>query len=31
LLCPDFAIYVENGGTHPPDKVEPVHRIRVKP
>jgi NAD-dependent dihydropyrimidine dehydrogenase PreA subunit len=31
LLCPDFAIYVENGGAHSPDKVEPVHRIRVIP
>jgi NAD-dependent dihydropyrimidine dehydrogenase PreA subunit len=30
LLCPDFAIYVENGGPHPPEKVEPIHRIKVK-
>jgi hypothetical protein len=29
LLCPDFAIYVENGGMHPPDKVEPIQRSRV--
>ena len=28
LLCPDFAVFVENGGLHPPDKVEPIHRIR---
>jgi hypothetical protein len=26
LLCPDFAIFVENGGMHPPEKVEPIHR-----
>ena len=30
LLCPDFAIYVESGGTQPPDKVEPINRRRVK-
>jgi Pyruvate/2-oxoacid:ferredoxin oxidoreductase delta subunit len=29
LLCPDFAIYVENGGMHPPETVEPIHRIRM--
>jgi NAD-dependent dihydropyrimidine dehydrogenase PreA subunit len=29
LLCPDFAIYVENGGMLPPDTVEPIHRSRV--
>lgn len=31
LLCPDFAIFVENGGMYPPEKIEPVHRIEVKP
>jgi 2-oxoglutarate ferredoxin oxidoreductase subunit delta len=30
LLCPDFAIYVENGGMQAPDKIEPVHRIEVR-
>jgi len=30
LLCPDFAIYVESDETHPPDKVEPINRRRVK-
>jgi hypothetical protein len=29
LLCPDFAIYVEDGGTRSPDRVEPVHRVKV--
>jgi 2-oxoglutarate ferredoxin oxidoreductase subunit delta len=29
LLCPDFAIYVENGGMQSPDRIEPVHRIEV--
>ena len=24
LLCPDFAIYVEDGGTRSPDKILPV-------
>ena len=28
LLCPDFAIYVESGGTHPPEKVETIRRDR---
>jgi len=26
LLCPDFAIYVEDGGLVPPDRIEPIHR-----
>jgi NAD-dependent dihydropyrimidine dehydrogenase PreA subunit len=26
LLCPDFAIYVEDGGTHPPEQVKVIHR-----
>jgi len=30
LLCPDFAIYVEDGGMHAPDRVESVHKIEVK-
>jgi 2-oxoglutarate ferredoxin oxidoreductase subunit delta len=30
LLCPDFAIYVENGGLQSPDKIEPIHRIEVR-
>jgi 2-oxoglutarate ferredoxin oxidoreductase subunit delta len=30
LICPDFAIYVEDGGTRAPDRVEPVHKIEVK-
>ena len=29
LLCPDFAIYVESGGEHPPDKVAPIQRSKV--
>jgi hypothetical protein len=28
LLCPDFAIYVENGGMHMPDRVEPIRKAR---
>jgi 2-oxoglutarate ferredoxin oxidoreductase subunit delta len=28
LLCPDFAIFVESGGTHPPEQVEAIHRSR---
>ena len=24
LLCPDFAIYVEDGGTRAPDKISPI-------
>ena len=31
LLCPDFAIYVTDGGMQTPDKIEPIHRIEVKP
>jgi len=30
LLCPDFAIYVEDGGQHTPDKVTSIHRVEVK-
>jgi hypothetical protein len=30
LLCPDFAIYVEDGGMQPPDRIEPIHRIEVE-
>ncbi len=30
LLCPDFAIYVENGGMYPPDKIEPIHKTEVE-
>ena len=26
LLCPDFAIYVQDGGLQVPDKIEPIHR-----
>jgi 2-oxoglutarate ferredoxin oxidoreductase subunit delta len=26
LLCPDFAIYVQDGGLQIPDKIEPIHR-----
>jgi hypothetical protein len=26
LLCPEFAIYIEDGGKHTPDKVIPIHR-----
>lgn len=28
LLCPDFAIFVESGGTHPPEQVKAIHRSR---
>jgi len=28
LLCPDFAIYVENAGARTPDKIVPIHRER---
>jgi hypothetical protein len=24
LLCPDFAIYLTDGGTHIPEKITPV-------
>ena len=24
LLCPDFAIYIEDGGTRAPDQVQPI-------
>jgi 2-oxoglutarate ferredoxin oxidoreductase subunit delta len=30
LLCPDFAIYVEDGGMTVPDRIEPIHRIEVE-
>jgi 2-oxoglutarate ferredoxin oxidoreductase subunit delta len=30
LLCPDFAIYVDDGGTLPPDKIQQVHKIEVQ-
>jgi len=26
LLCPDFAIYVEDGGAHAPERIVPIHR-----
>jgi 2-oxoglutarate ferredoxin oxidoreductase subunit delta len=26
LLCPDFAIYVEDGGTRAPDRIVPIQR-----
>lgn len=26
LLCPDFAIYIEDGGVHPPEKIIPITR-----
>jgi NAD-dependent dihydropyrimidine dehydrogenase PreA subunit len=26
LLCPDFAIYVQDAGTRAPDKIVPIHR-----
>ena len=26
LLCPDFAIYVEDGGTHAPERIIPIHQ-----
>ena len=30
LLCPDFAIFVEDGGMQAPGKIEPIHRIEVR-
>jgi 2-oxoglutarate ferredoxin oxidoreductase subunit delta len=30
LLCPDFAIYVEDGGTHSPEKVVSIHKDEAK-
>jgi 2-oxoglutarate ferredoxin oxidoreductase subunit delta len=29
LLCPDFAIYVTDGGMHPPDQVTTIHHSKV--
>ncbi|MFH2104378.1 MAG: 4Fe-4S binding protein [Chloroflexota bacterium] len=31
LLCPDFAIYVEDGGAHSPEKVVPIHARESQP
>lgn len=31
LLCPDFAIYVQDGGLQVPDKIEPIHRREQQP
>jgi 2-oxoglutarate ferredoxin oxidoreductase subunit delta len=31
LLCPDFAIYVEEGGLKTPDSIESRLRIEVNP
>jgi 2-oxoglutarate ferredoxin oxidoreductase subunit delta len=31
LLCPDFAIYVEDGGLQTPDSIAAIHRIEVAP
>jgi 2-oxoglutarate ferredoxin oxidoreductase subunit delta len=30
LLCPDFAIYVENGGMHSPDRVGSIRQPEVR-
>jgi 2-oxoglutarate ferredoxin oxidoreductase subunit delta len=30
LLCPDFAIFVENGGAHAPESIKPIHRAEVR-
>ena len=30
LLCPDFAIYVDDGGMHTPDQVHPIHRDEAR-
>ncbi|MCK4801495.1 MAG: 4Fe-4S binding protein [Anaerolineales bacterium] len=30
LLCPDFAIYIEDGGEHTPENVVPIHRHEVQ-
>lgn len=30
LLCPDFAIYLEDGGERSPDKVVPINLNKVK-
>jgi 2-oxoglutarate ferredoxin oxidoreductase subunit delta len=29
LLCPDFAIYVEDGGLQAPDSIQAIHRSEV--
>jgi Pyruvate/2-oxoacid:ferredoxin oxidoreductase delta subunit len=26
LLCPDFAIYIEDGGKHSPERIIPIQR-----
>jgi hypothetical protein len=31
LLCPDFAIYIEDGGAHPPERVVPIQPKEVRP
>lgn len=30
LLCPDFAIYVDDGGMHTPEQIHPIHREEVR-
>jgi Pyruvate/2-oxoacid:ferredoxin oxidoreductase delta subunit len=29
LLCPDFAIYIEDGGKQTPDLIRPIQRNEV--
>jgi NAD-dependent dihydropyrimidine dehydrogenase PreA subunit len=31
LLCPDFAIYVEDGGMQSPERIEPIDRTKERP